>query len=168
MGHLWNLLLSTLHRLYLCYKQSDSVALHFCCCATSWCLCSCPYATSADGPVYGFDLNQHLISSRFALGLLVLLLSWLSSQDPNGPSLRLVLLNQCDVTLRKFHIMSVWCSISISYMSAIARITICECEKQLESVETLMRRYDEPDSAESRAKLGFWCRERERERERSR
>ena len=53
--------------------------------------------------------------------------------------------------------MSVWCSTSIFHMSAFARIIICECEKQLESGETLMRRHDEPDSAESRAKLGFWC-----------
>ena len=72
-----------------------------------------------------------------------------------GPSLRLVLLCQCDVTLRKFHLISVWCSVSISYMSTFARITSCECDRQLESGEALMRCRDELDGAEPRAKLGL-------------
>ncbi len=47
--------------------------------------------------------------------------------------------------------MLVWCPISISYMSAFARITSCECERQRISEETLMRHRDEPDNAESTA-----------------
>ncbi len=56
MIHPWDPLFSILHRLYLYYKQSDSIALHIWCSAT-WCFYSCPCAASADGPVCGYDLN---------------------------------------------------------------------------------------------------------------
>lgn len=149
-------LFSILHQRYLYYTQTDSVALEVRCCSTTWCVCSCPYAASADGPACGYDLNQHLVSCWFALSLLLLLRFCLS---------RPVLLD-C-VWVLCFCVSVIWhWETSTSGESSVPTASL-PClhlqGSQFVSVrgscnlaeETPIRRHDESDSAESRAKSWF-------------